>query len=122
MAVEWVREGEPASEVTASYGFNRTTIYKWITAALRPGMGTKDLRSAPATGQLRSLTLAQAKQVLSWANGHDPRQCRLDFGLWTRAAVAKLKNNKFGLALGLGTEHLDAHLGNGSKVGDSLPL
>ena len=37
MAVERVREGEPASKVIEAYGFNRTTIYKWIQAALRPG-------------------------------------------------------------------------------------
>ena len=27
MAVERVREGEPAADVIAAYGFNRTTIY-----------------------------------------------------------------------------------------------
>jgi DNA invertase Pin-like site-specific DNA recombinase len=36
MAVERVRDGEPASTVIASYGFSRTTIYKWLTAASRP--------------------------------------------------------------------------------------
>ena len=33
MAIERVREGESAATVVASYGFNRTTIYKWVTAA-----------------------------------------------------------------------------------------
>ncbi len=31
MAVERVLEGEVASAVITSYGFNRTTIYKWLT-------------------------------------------------------------------------------------------
>jgi transposase-like protein len=35
MAVEPVRDGERASSVISSYGFNRTTIYKWIKAASR---------------------------------------------------------------------------------------
>jgi hypothetical protein len=35
MAVERVREGERASSVIASYGFNRTTIYKWLAVASR---------------------------------------------------------------------------------------
>src|SRR4029453_15965137 len=35
MAVERVLEGEVASAVITSYGFNRTTIYKWITAAAK---------------------------------------------------------------------------------------
>ena len=61
MAVERVRDGEPASEVIAAYGFNRTTIYKWIRAALQPGVGIKALRSTRATGRPRSLTPAQEK-------------------------------------------------------------
>ena len=63
MAVERVREGEPASEVIAAYGFNRTTIYKWIQAAFRPGVGIKALRSTPATGRPRTLTPAQERKV-----------------------------------------------------------
>ena len=101
MAIERVREGERASEVIASYGFNRTTIYKWITATLRPGVGIKALRSTPATGRPRSLTPVQEKQVFRWVNGRDPRQYGLDFGLWTRAVVAELIEKKFGIGLGL---------------------
>ena len=40
MAVERVREGERAAEVIAAYGFNRTTIYKWLQAwRCKPGVG-----------------------------------------------------------------------------------
>lgn len=101
MAVERVREGERPSEVIEAYGFNRTTIYKWIKAALRPGVGMKALRSTPATGRPRSLTLVQEKQVFRWVNGRDPRQYGLDFGLWTRAVVAELIEKKFAVHLGL---------------------
>jgi len=101
MAIERLREGEPASKVIASYGFNRTTIYKWISAALRPGVGIRALRSTPATGRPRSLTPVQEKQVFRWVNGRDPRQYGLDFGLWTRAVVAELIDKKFGVRLGL---------------------
>ena len=101
MAVERVRDGEPASEVIAAYGFNRTTIYKWLKAALQPGVGVKALRSTKATGRPRSLSPAQERQVFRWINGRDPRQYGLDFGLWTRAVVAELIDQKFGIALGL---------------------
>ena len=101
MAVERVREGERAAEVIAAYGFNRTTIYRWINAALRPGVGIKALHSTPATGRPRSLTPAQERQVFRWVNGRDPRQYGLDFGLWTRAVVAELIEKKFGVRLGL---------------------
>src|ERR1035437_684716 len=103
MAVERVREGERASEVIAAYGFNRTTIYKWLKAALQPGVGIKALRSTKATGRPRSLTPAQEKQVFRWVNGRDPQQYGLDFGLWTRAVVAELIEKKFGVRLGLTT-------------------
>ena len=101
MAVERVREGEPASQVIEAYGFNRTTIYKWIQAALRPGVGINALRSTKATGRPRSLTPAQEKQVFRWVNGRDPRQYGLDFGLWTRAVVVELIEKKFDIRLGL---------------------
>lgn len=101
MAVERVREGELASEVIAAYGFNRTTIYKWLNAALRPGLGIKALRSMKASGRPRSLTPKQEAQVFRWINGRDPRQYGLDFGLWTRSVVAELIEKKFGVALGL---------------------
>jgi len=101
MAVERVREGERASSVVASFGFHRTTIYKWLNAASRPGVGLKALRSSPATGRRRSLTPRQEQQVFRWINGRDPRQYGLDFGLWTRSLVADLIERKFGIRLGV---------------------
>ena len=101
MAIERVREGEAATDVIASYGFNRTTIYRWISAALKPGVGTKALRSSAATGRPRSLTPAQESQVFRWINGRDPRQYGLDFGLWTRKIVSDLIFKKYGIRLGL---------------------
>jgi transposase len=101
MAVERVRDGEPASSVIASYGFSRTTIYKWLTAAAAPRSGMKALLSRPATGRPRTLSLRQERQVFRWINGRDPRQYGLDFGLWTRSVVASLIEHKFGVRLGL---------------------
>ena len=69
MAVERVREGERAAEVIEAYGFNRTTIYKWLKAALAPGGSIKALRSTKATGRPRSLSPAQERQVFRWIMG-----------------------------------------------------
>lgn len=99
MAIERVREGEHPADVIASYGFNRTTIYKWISATRTAG--EEALRSTPATGRSPTLTPEQEQQVLRWVNGNDPRQYGLDFGLWTRAVVAELIEQKFGVKLGL---------------------
>src|SRR6202166_3091613 len=101
MAVERVRDGERPSSVIASFGFSRTTIYRWLDAASKPGVGMKALRSKPATGRPRSLTPRQEQQVFRWINGRDPRQYGLDFGLWTRSLVADLIERKFGIRLGV---------------------
>jgi transposase len=96
-----VRDGESPSSVIASYGFCRTTIYKWLAAASKPGVGVKALQSRPATGRPRRLTSRQEQQVFRWVNGKDPRQYGLDFGLWTRSIVASLIERKFNVRLGL---------------------
>jgi transposase len=101
MAVERVREGEAPGAVIASYGFSRTTIYKWLAAAAKPGVGLRALQSRRAPGRPRTLTPRQERQVFRWINGKDPRQYGLDFGLWTRSVVADLIERKFGIQLGL---------------------
>jgi len=100
MAIERVREGEAPSAVIASYGFARTTIYKWIKAAAKPGIGVKALRARRASGRPRRLTPRQEQQVLRWIDGHDPREYGLETGLWTRAVMASLIERKFGIRLG----------------------
>src|SRR5215470_14847215 len=100
MAVERVWEGEDPSEVIASYGFSRTTIYKWLRAAEgRRGLGS--LRSRKATGRPPKLTKSQQQQIFRWINGKDPRQYGFDFGLWTRKVVSELVSDRFGIDLSL---------------------
>jgi transposase len=100
MAMERLGEGEAASAVMESFGFCRTTIYKWQRKA-RDGKGVKALLSRKATGRPRSLTVAQENRVFRWINGKDPRQYGFDFGLWTRQVVAQLIEDKFGVRLSL---------------------
>ena len=101
MAVERVRDGEAPSAVIAAYGFSRTTIYRWLKAVAKPGLGLRALRARRASGRPRSLTPRQEGQVFRWINGKDPRQYGMDFGLWTRSVVAELIDRKFGIRLGL---------------------
>lgn len=101
MAIERVREDEPAAKVIEVYGFNRATIYKWLKAALQPVLGILALRSTKATGRPRTLTSRQESQVFGWINGQEPRQYGLDFGLGTRAVVFELIEKKFGVRVGL---------------------
>ena len=100
MAVERVQEGEAPSAVIASYGFCRTTIYKWLKKLKRGGRGDP-LRSRKGTGRPPKLTKKQKRQVFRWINGKDPRQYGFDFGLWTRQIVAQLIADRFGIELSL---------------------
>lgn len=103
MAVERVREGERPSEVIASYGFHRCTIYGWLKAARGRGHGLHALTARPATGRPRTLTAIQERQVFRWINGNNPRQYGFDFGLWTRQIVRELIAQRFGARLSLGS-------------------
>jgi transposase len=100
MAIERVREGETPSSVIASYGFCRTTIYKWLRLAKRGGRGDA-LASRKATGRPPKLTARQKQQVFRWINGKDPRQHGFDFGLWTRQIVVRMISEKFAIELSL---------------------
>src|SRR6516164_4224265 len=100
MAVERVQEGEAPGAVIASYGFCRTTIYKWLQKVKRGGRGDP-LRSTKGTGRPAKLTGKQMRQVFRWINGKDPRQYGFDFGLWTRQIVAALIAERFGIELSL---------------------
>lgn len=101
MAVTRVREGERPSEVIASYGFHRCTIYGWLKAIRGRGQGLKALAARPATGRPRTLTAAQERQVFCWINGKNPMQYGFDFGLWTRQIVRELIARRFGVRLSL---------------------
>jgi transposase len=103
MAVERVLEGEDASAVISSYGFCRTTIYKWLRAVKGKRKGSKldPLRSRKGTGRPPKLTKSQEQQVFRWINGKDPRQHGFDFGLWTRKVVSDLVAKRFGIQLSL---------------------
>jgi transposase len=101
MAVRRVREGERATDVMASYGFARTSIYKWLPKVRGRGNGLRKLKSTKGTGRPRSLTAAQERQVFRWVNGKNPMQYGFDFGLWTRQIVRMLVQEKFAVALSL---------------------
>ena len=63
MAMERLAEGEAASAVTASFGFCRTTIYKWQRKA-KGRKGLAALRSRIGSGRPRKLTAGQERKVL----------------------------------------------------------
>lgn len=100
-AVQRVRNGERPSEVIKSFGFCRTSIYKWLRAAELEGDNA--LRSRKGTGRPPELSDEEKRKVRTWICGKDPRQHGFDFGLWTRKLVKQLIEERFGARLGLTT-------------------
>ena len=99
MACRRVREGEKPSDVIASYGLCRTSIYRWLRAERK--RGEKALKSTKGTGRPPKLTDKQKKQVRRWICGKDPRQYAFDFGLWTRQIISALIKERMRIELGL---------------------
>lgn len=101
MAVRRIGEGESVAGVMASYGFARTSAYKWLPKLKGRGNGLRKLKSTKGTGRPRTLSPAQERRVFRWVNGKDPRQYGFDFGLWTRQIVVELIKREFGVSLGV---------------------
>lgn len=101
MAVERMLEGEDVASVMASFGLCRTTGYKWLAKARGRGRGKRALSARKGTGRPSKLTARQKRQVFRWVNGKNPLQYGFDFGLWTRAIVRELIQQRFGISLSL---------------------
>jgi len=99
LAVQRVLEGEPACEVTRSYGLGDRTIYRWLRIARESGIDA--LAPKPRSGRGRALSDFEANEVKRWILGGDPRQYGFDFGLWTRQIVSDLIKDRFNIDLGL---------------------
>lgn len=99
MAVQRVKDGEKPSVVIRSFGFGRTSIYRWLHAERKNGAQGLAARKHP--GPQSALTARQKLRVRRWICGKDPRQYGFDFGLWTRKIVSLLIKEKLGVTLGL---------------------
>lgn len=110
-AIERVRAGEVPSKVIASYGFCRTTIYKWLRVADAAPGGSEALASTTASGRPRRLDRSQEQIVFAAISGKTPAHHGLDGHLWTRQLVAELIQRRLQITLGVSAVgHLLARL------------
>lgn len=96
-AVHRVQEGESPETVIKALGFVRACIYNWL-ARYRAG-GWHALRSGKGTGRPKKLSGRQIAWIYRTIRDKDPRQLKLSFALWTRAMVARVIKQQFGIKL-----------------------
>jgi transposase len=96
-AVERVQAGESPEIVIKTLGFVRACIYNWL-ARYRSG-GWHGLRTGQRSGRPKKLTGAQIKWIYQTVRDKDPRQLKFEFALWTRAMIAEITKQKFGIKL-----------------------
>jgi transposase len=96
-----VEDGERPSDVMASLGLCRTSIYPWLREF--EDKGWEALAESIASGPEPKLTEKQRQKVKTWILGKDPRQYGFDFGLWSRRIVQQLIQDKLAITICLTT-------------------
>lgn len=96
-AVQRVQAGESPEVVIGALGFSRACIYNWL-AMYRSG-GWHALRAKPVPGRPRQLTGKQMRWIYQTVTMKSPLQLKFPFALWTRAIIAKLIGDRFGIRL-----------------------
>ncbi|TSJ87495.1 winged helix-turn-helix domain-containing protein [Chitinimonas sp. BJB300] len=103
-AVRLHRRGMPIKEVAASLGVAEGTVRSAVKSADAGGL--KALAPKPtgrSQGQQRCLSANQELHIQRLICKNRPEQLKLEFALWTRAAVLLLVKQEFGLALPIRT-------------------
>lgn len=103
-AAKAVLAGKTIGEVALVFGVSESAVGNWSRKARANGIGS--LKAAPRgrrTGQKRTLTARQEKQLRKWILEKDPQQLKLPFWLWEARAVMMLIFERFHIAMPLRT-------------------
>ncbi|MFZ3048423.1 MAG: IS630 family transposase [Desulfatirhabdiaceae bacterium] len=96
-AVQLVQGGESPEKVIKTLGFARASIYNWL-ARYRAG-GLHSLKTGRRTGRPQKLSGSHLSWIYRVVVDKDPLQMKFSFALWTRAMVAVLIRQQFGIKL-----------------------
>lgn len=102
LAINAVLSGKKQVEVAQLFGISRRTLGRWLKLYRVGGMPALQPkpRGRPKGGALQPWQSAQIAKVVV---DHHPEQLKLPYYLWTREAVAKLIQRRFGLKLSVWT-------------------
>lgn len=101
-AVQAVRDGKSQLETARIFGVTRQTVGVWIKKARNKSL---DVLAAKPKGRPRGKTIppGQAKVIARAISNKPPDQLRLPFYLWTREAVGRLIERRYGARLSVWT-------------------
>ena len=101
-AVQAVRDGMTQLEAARIFGVTRQTIGVWVK---KVGNKSLDVLAAKPQGRPigKTLPLRQAKLIAQAISNKPPDQLRLPFYLWTREAVGRLIEKRYGVRLSVWT-------------------
>lgn len=100
IAMAMREDGASFSEIGRALGVHYMTVSKWWDRYQAGGADSLAVQKrGPRTGVHRRLTARQEQAIQRAITDTTPDQLKLPFALWTRAAIAQLIHQKFGIAL-----------------------
>jgi len=96
-AVKRIGNGESPEDVAVGLGFNRRTIYRWLSAYHYGG--DEALAARPIPGAPAKLDGKKLLRLAKMIQNKTPQQYRFEFALWTLGIIRQLIKVKFDVSL-----------------------
>ena len=96
-AVRSIQDGESPEDVARALRVTPRAVYRWLALYRRGGWNA--LKAKPLAGRQPKLHGGMLKWLYNTVTQKNPLQMKFAFALWTRAMVAKLIKDKYGIRL-----------------------
>jgi transposase len=96
-AVKRIEQGESPEAVAQGIGFNRRTIYRWLSNYHYGGEDA--LTAKPIPGAPQKLDAREMQQLSRIIREKNPLQLKFDYALWTLAIIRELIARRFKVKL-----------------------